>query len=134
MIRIPNIEQKTHIFNLPRRRIRYWLYRFKNEEQGGALSNGSPDGLRDHFERLPGFDGWEQFAVSWDIPHLSNCVKSVTQFGVCSCSRQVVPLKIVLRDRSVADEWRQVIMREAPILKIRGRQNKNQAKSISKGF
>jgi len=135
MIRIPDIEHKTHIFNLPRRRVRYWCFRFQTEELEGSGSNGSPPGLKDYFEKVPGFLGWKEFAVSWDLPHLDNCnYDGHPPIGIsCSCSKQIVPLTVVKRLFSVWDEWKMTIRQEAPVLRIKGKHKKSQAKSISKG-
>ena len=133
MIRIPKIGEKTHMFNLPRRMIRYWLYRFKKEAEEGTPSNGSPEGLKDYFEKIPGFSGFSEFAVSWDIPHLEDCKKSKTQFNVCSCTRQIVPLQIVYRQFSIQEEWRATIRAEAPVLQLKGKHKPSQASVMSKG-
>jgi hypothetical protein len=132
---IRDIEQKTHIFNLPRRRIRYWCFRFRTEELYGTSSNGAPAGLREYFEKIPGFTKWEEFAVSWDLPHLDNCnYMGHPPIGLsCSCSRQIVPLVIMGRLFSIWDEWKMTIRQEAPVLKIKGSRKANQAKSISEG-
>jgi hypothetical protein len=52
---------------LPGRQVRYWLYRFRTEANGGAKSNGAPRGLKQYFEKQPGFRGWKEFANTWDI-------------------------------------------------------------------
>ena len=133
-IRVPNIEQKTHIFNLSRSKVRYWCFRFRKEIVDGTDSNGAPAGLREHFEKLPGFTGWKEFAVSWDLPHLANCDQSGNPaIGTyCSCARHAVPLTIVGRLFSVWDEWRAKIKKDVPVLKIKGKHRKNQAKALSK--
>jgi len=134
MIKAPDIENKTHFFNLPRRKIRYWCFRFQHEEANQVSSNGAPPGLREHFEKTPGFTGWDQFAVSWDLPHLKNCNQGgAPAIGTfCTCAFKIVPLKMVLRSFSVWEEWNRAIRRDAPVLKLKGKQSKGQAKSLSK--
>jgi hypothetical protein len=52
---------------LPGRQVRYWLYRFRTNAEGGAPATGAPRGLKPHFEKLPGFRGWKEFANTWDV-------------------------------------------------------------------
>ena len=48
---------------LPRRKIRYWLYRFRTEATGGAKATNAPRGMKVHFESKPYFDGWDGFRI-----------------------------------------------------------------------
>ena len=90
----------THIFNLPRRKVRYWLFRFRTEAVEGIPANGAPEGLREYFEKYPGFIGWKAFAVSWDLPHIEGCLRDL-----CKCANEIVPLTPVSRQFSVWEEW-----------------------------
>lgn len=52
------------------RKIRYWLFRFRTEAEGGSISDGAPEGLREKYESHPAFEtlgGWKKFAAEWDI-------------------------------------------------------------------
>lgn len=54
---------------LPRRKVRFWLYRLKAEAEGGAFA-GPPDGLRDVYQAQAAFKlggGWPGFSETWDI-------------------------------------------------------------------
>ena len=82
---------------LPRRQVRYWLFRFKTEaEAGGVVAEGSPGGLRDHFEGHKHFLGWGLFNESngWDVDETD-------------------PLMIVPLRRGSADLWEEVVAVEA---------------------
>lgn len=94
---------------LQRRTVRYWCFRFRNEVLNGVPSDGAPEGLKEHFEKLEGFRGWDRFAVSWDVPHKEYC-----NGNGCICGRDIVPLEIVLRKYSVWEEWQATIRSEAP--------------------
>jgi hypothetical protein len=48
---------------LQRRTVRYWCFRFRNEILNGVPSDGAPEGLKEHFEQLEGFRGWNYFAT-----------------------------------------------------------------------
>ena len=78
--------------NLTKRQVRYWLFRFKTEAEGGTNSNGAPEGLREHFESQPMFGGWKKFAVDWDVNEDS-------------------PLELAYRNFSVWEEWDRVLVR-----------------------
>ncbi len=52
---------------LSRRQVRYWLFRFRTEKEGGAKATGAPRGLRKRFEGQPEFDGWAKFGMTWDV-------------------------------------------------------------------
>jgi len=52
---------------MTRRQVRYWLFRFRTEAEGGASSKGAPRGLRKHYEDHPHFGGWDSFGMTWDI-------------------------------------------------------------------
>jgi len=71
---------------LPRRKVRYWLFRFRTEAEGGPKATGAPRGMRKYFEEQEGFGGWIDFAVTWDV-------------------NPEEPLQIVPRRFSVWEEW-----------------------------
>jgi hypothetical protein len=52
---------------LTRHEVRYWLFRFRTAETGGASAEGAPLGLRERFEGHPHFSGWSSFGVTWDV-------------------------------------------------------------------
>lgn len=91
-------------YTLPRRKIRYWLFRFRNEKLEGVSSNGAPSGLKAHFEGQGLFTGWENFAVNWDIPDGEPA--------------DFVPLIAVRRYVSVWDEWDQEMMKGTKIIPL----------------
>ena len=53
-----------------------------------------PEGWKEFVEKMPGFAGWDHFAVSWDIVGKN-------------------PFMIVLRLQSIWDDWDQVMNRVA---------------------
>jgi len=89
------------ISDLPRKEVRYWLFRFRKEEIDSIPSNGSPKGLKEHFENLKGFKGWKYFAVRWDLPP-----------GEPS---DIVPLEMVDRKFSVWEEWQATMRSEVKV-------------------
>lgn len=50
--------------DLSRKDVRYRLYRIKTDPSAQVDPD---DGLKDHFESQPEFDGWHNFAVTWDV-------------------------------------------------------------------
>jgi len=109
------------ISDLPRRKVRYWLFRFRNEVIEGVSSNGAPPGLKKHFENLPQFTGWEDFGVRWDLPHLEDCSHGgwYKVGESCSCANKKVPLICSPIRRSIWGEWRRTIKNEAPVLPVK---------------
>lgn len=71
---------------LNRKTVRYFCFRFSTEANGGAKSEGAPDGLREHFEKLAWFQGWKNFGSTWDVVHSS-------------------PLEIVPLTNSLVSSW-----------------------------
>lgn len=64
-----------NVASLGRRRVRYLLYRLRNEAEGGTAapelepSEGvSLDELKSLISGQPGFTRWEDFATNWDLP------------------------------------------------------------------
>lgn len=107
------VKRKPEFADWQRRKIRYWLFRFRTEATGGAPSNGAPADLRAYFEKMDGFRGWKGFAVSWDIPHVNG--EARCDKDPCECASQVVDLRIVLRQFSVWEEWQATVRSEAPV-------------------
>lgn len=106
------------MYNLPRRKIRYWLYKFKREAQKGSMNVGDkvpPEGLKEHFEAEEMFTGWENFAVTWDLPHVNNGCN----FLNCKCRSQVVPLKAVRIYKSVREEWEDIVRAETRVITLK---------------
>ena len=64
-------------------------------------SNGSPKGLKAHFEMQKGFKTWKDFAVKWDIPNGE--------------ANEVVPLHMVKRKFSVWEEWQATMRSEVKV-------------------
>ena len=79
-----------------KRKLRYWCFRIRLSEVENKkhLLEGVPKGLKAFVEKLPGFAGWEYFAVSWDL-HGEN------------------PFMVVLRIQSVWEQWDAVMNRVA---------------------
>ena len=100
--------------NLQRRKIRYWLYKYKKEALEGRLdlSNGAPKGLKEHFESQTLFTGWENFAVNWDLPH----VRRDCTITTCRCGPEVVPLEATRRYKSMTEEWDDLLMTQTKVI------------------
>lgn len=77
---------------LPHRKVRYWLFRFRTECDKGVSAAEAPEGLKIKFENLEWFQGWENFGISWDV-HADDCFR-------------IVPLK-----QSLDDDWNQILER-----------------------
>lgn len=80
-----------------RRKIRYWCFRFRTEEEGGPKADGAPVGLRGRLEDAEGFLGWGTFAETWDVAKDD-------------------PSRIVPRKESVHDEWTRALEKSVPTL------------------
>jgi hypothetical protein len=74
----------------PRRELRYWCFRFKQETDGGAPATGAPAGLRAELEADEFFGGWANFGVTWDWD---------------STGHRVVPLRYSLEQQWNAEAW-----------------------------
>lgn len=77
-----------------KRKVRYWCFTIRNCIMEERDMPDYPKGLKKFVEGLPGFAGWEYFAVTWDIEGEN-------------------PFKIVLRLQSVWEEWDHVMDRVA---------------------
>jgi hypothetical protein len=78
--------------NLPRRQVRYWCFRFKTEADGGVSAQGAPRGLKQRLEKEDAFEGWKNFAVTWDVD-------------------EDEPLVAIPRNFSVWEEWGRTLER-----------------------
>ena len=74
--------------------IRYACFRVQGELAGGNAAESEHHAIAREVEALPGFDGWEKFAVTWDISTPD-------------------PIVIVPRLWSIYQEWDQTIRRVA---------------------
>lgn len=84
--------------DLPRRKVRYWLFRFRTElEEDGANADDAPEGLREHFEGLEWFQGWGKFGFTWDVHEEDKF--------------RIVPLHA-----SLHDQWNKTIEEKVPEL------------------
>lgn len=96
----PNVAAATpELKDLPRRKIRYWCYRFKTEQLEGVSADGAPYGLKDYFEKLEWFSSWLDFGVKWDV-------------------REDNPLAIRPLKENLEDVWNRTVLensRELPI-------------------
>jgi len=81
---------------LKRRQIRYWLYSLKsNFLSNKKLSDKIPKGFKEKYEEQHGFDGWGNFAATWDV-ELHD------------------PEVLVSRLFSEEEEWHRIIMAKFP--------------------
>ena len=92
------IIKRSNFHQLSRRKLRYWLFRFRTEAIQSVSSNGAPAGLKQHFERLSNFTDWKEFAVKWDVPPGE--------------ATEPVPLEIISRKFSVWEEWQATMRSE----------------------
>lgn len=84
-----------------RKKVRYQLYRLRTEAEGKCAS-GSDSVFRESFETQEGFDGWRQFASTWDVAMGD-------------------PNKVVSRSLSEQEEWDNVVASKFPQIKSDGR-------------
>lgn len=95
------IIRRNNFASLSRRKLRYWLFRLREEEIQSVAADGVPGGLKSYFESLPGFTTWKEFAVRWDVPP--------------GDPRRPVPLEIVQRRFSVWEEWQATMRSEVKV-------------------
>lgn len=82
---------------LKRRKIRYFMYRLRTleEKNHDIMPKNVPEGFVELYESQHGFDGWANFAVTWDISlHDTELVMS--------------------RMFSEAEEWERIVMAKFP--------------------
>lgn len=80
---------------LERRQVRYALYCMRSKQEGKILPEDFDSTLPSKFEEQEGFDGWSNFAITWDVT-LHN------------------PYKITSRHFSEAEEWERVVQAKFP--------------------
>ena len=95
------IVKRNEFVSLSRRKLRYWLFRFRTEALQSVSSNGAPAGMKEFFENLPRFTNWTEFAVRWDVPP--------------GDPRQPVPMQIISRKFSVWEEWQATMRQEVSV-------------------
>lgn len=83
-----------------RKEIRYKLYRIQSQALGRSEYK-VPEGFKEHFEEDPNFGGWRFFGVTWDV--------LLTDPWTC-----------INRDKSVQEEWDDVVRAKFPVLKANG--------------
>jgi len=98
---MPRIIKRNEFTQLSRRKLRYWLFRFRTEAIQSVSTNSAPKGMKEFFENLEGFTNWKEFAVTWDVPP--------------GDPRQPVPMKIVPRKFSVWEEWQATMRSEVKV-------------------
>lgn len=76
------------------RTARYYCFKIRSHTLGEGQYVEPPEGFKEFVESLPGFHGWEYFAVSWDLNGYN-------------------PFMTVLRLQSVWDDWDAVMRRVA---------------------
>lgn len=109
-----SVREDLHTWTL-KRKIRYWCYRLQAEATGGNSSKGKPAGLKPYYEKQKWFDGWENFAITWDVEADD-------------------PFTTKPRWESVHEEWERTLEEELRANKIQTRKNlRKQAASGSEG-
>lgn len=92
------IDPNSMAARLERRQVRYWLYCLRsNAEKEKPLPDSLPAGFRSRYVDQLGFDGWENFAVNWDVALHD-------------------PSTIVSREHSEAEVWDLVVQAKFPQL------------------
>ena|SRR3989344_4561556 len=84
---------------LTKRQVRYWCFRFRTEDEGGAKADGAPRGLKNHFEDLEWFSDWKDFSLIWDVKEDS-------------------PLEIRRLKENAEDEWQKIVEKNAKVLVV----------------
>ena len=77
--------------------VRYACFRMQTHQQGGEKPKKEHLAIAKKIEKLNGFEGWETFAVTWDVSKVS-------------------PIKLVKRKWSIHQEWGQTMRRVAQLL------------------
>lgn len=79
-----------------RKQVRYKLYRLKSESEGKTSAHGiADDEFRAKFELDSNFGGWRFFGITWDVAFND-------------------PYRCVHRDKSVVDEWDELVAAKFP--------------------
>ena len=105
---------------LTKRNIRYICFRIQTELGGGAKANKERDGImqfvgdvRNHMESQKDFDGWGNFAKTWDVDEKS-------------------PLTVILRKSSIQNNWNNFLKRQAKELPTEKEQKKLLVNKLAK--
>ena len=80
---------------IKRKQIRYQLYCLRSQTEGKPLPENLDKTLVGHFMLQPGFDGFKNFAVTWDVALHD-------------------PMKVVSRNYSETEEWDRVVQAKFP--------------------
>lgn len=78
-----------------KKQIRYLCSRIRTEAEGFAEKPELPQGFMETFESQANFRGWMGFGVTWDVDPKD-------------------PWKIVLREKSIEDEWNGILEKVVP--------------------
>lgn len=92
---ISQLDPNSLAARLERRNIRYALYCMRSKQEGKNMPEDFDYNLTDKFEKQDGFDGWKNFATTWDVA-LDN------------------PYSVVSRHFSEAEEWERVVQAKFP--------------------
>lgn len=84
-----------------RKKVRYQLYRLRTEAEGKCASDSTKK-FKKSFEKQEGFDGWRQFATTWDVAMDD-------------------PNRVVSRALSEQEEWDNVVASKFPQIRADGR-------------
>ena len=90
------------MFDLTRKRVRYFCFRIQNEVEGGAPAPEIPEGFKEYFEEQELFTGWENFAATWDVTKDD-------------------PFKLYKRRFTIHEEWNatlRAVVPELPVKKV----------------
>jgi len=82
--------------------IRYACFRIQKEKEDGTKAEEKHHKIGNQVEKIDGFGGWNNFAITWDISTPN-------------------PIAIVSRKWSIYEEWNQTLMRitvPLPIVKV----------------
>ena len=82
------------IMALPKTTVRYRLYRMRNNKPIDDKINNE---IIKYFESQPGFTGWNNFAITWDVDTNK-------------------PFKVIQRKYSEAEEWNAIVRQRTPDL------------------
>lgn len=86
-----------------RKDVRYKLYRLKSEAEGKTSTEGIVDEeFKQIFEKDPHFGGWRFFGITWDVSFDD-------------------PYRCVHRDKSVTDEWDELVAAKFPTVSPGGK-------------
>lgn len=81
-----------------RRQIKYLCARMRTEADGGAKRpEDMPEGFEESFEKQKNFRGWASYSVTWTVDADD-------------------PWKIVLLDKSLEEEWNELLLEKVPVL------------------